>query len=97
MFRNKKDFVTHIPQETKIEVANGDSMMSKSVGTVSGKHLGSPLSLRNTLHVPDLQCNLVSLVQLAKKGCSLSFLDEGRFEVTQNNEVVLCQETLLMA
>lgn len=64
-------------------------MMGKGVGTVSGTSLGVPLSLSNTPHVPDLECNLVSLVQLAQKGCSLSFVDEGRIKMTQKDDVVL--------
>lgn len=85
MFKDRKSFVSHEPQETD----NGGSMLGKGVGTVSGLSLGAPLSLSDTLHVPDLKCNLVSLVQLAKKGCSLSFVDKGRFEVSQKDDVVL--------
>lgn len=97
MFKYCSDVIVHQPQETLIEVANGKLMTGLGVGTVAGTHNGSPLSLSGALHVPKLKCNLVILVQLAQKGYSLTLRDQGRFEVTQNNEVVLCQETLLMA
>lgn len=89
MFKDRSNFISHSPQSTKIEVANGDSMDGHGIGTVSGSHLGAPLTLSGALHVPDLKCNLVSLGQLAQKGCSLTFLDNSRFEVTQNDEVAL--------
>lgn len=64
-------------------------MMGLGLGTVSGSHHGSPLSLSGALYVPDLKCNLVSLVQLAKKGCSLTFKEDNCFGVSQNDEVAL--------
>lgn len=89
MFKDRKDFINHKAEKTKIEVANSDSMIGEGVGLVCGSHLGSPLSLSNSLLGPELKCNLVSLVQLAKKGCSLTFKDDNCFEVTQNNKVAL--------
>lgn len=64
-------------------------MNGHGVGTALGSHLGSPLTLSGVLHVPDLKFNLVSLGQLAQKGCSVTFKDNNHYEVTQNNEVAL--------
>lgn len=89
MFKDKKEFLTHQNQETTIEVANGAAMKGHGVGTVSGSHKRSPISLSGALHVPDLKCNLVSLVQLAQKGCLLIFKEDSWFEVNQDDEVVL--------
>ena len=89
MFKDQKHFSDHNSQETTIEVANGETMTGQGICTVSASHKGAPLSFGNTLHVPDLKCNLVSLVQLAKNGCSLTFKDGGRFEVTQDDEIAL--------
>lgn len=89
MFKDIKHFICHQPQETIIEVANGKSMTGLRVGTVSGSSLGAPLTLSGSLHVADLKCNLVSLVQLANKGFSLTFKENGQFEVTQDDEVAL--------
>lgn len=89
MFNNKKHFVSHQPQETKIKVANGDSMTGLGVGTVGGSSLGLPLPLSDALLVPELKYNLVSLVKLAQKGCSLEFKDNNRFEVKQDDKIAL--------
>lgn len=86
---NRNHFISHQPLETSIEVANGDTMIGHGVGVVAGSHQGSRLSLSDSLHVPDLKCNLVSLFKLAKKGCSLTFQDDGTFEVNQKDEVAL--------
>ena len=64
-------------------------MTGLGVGTVTGSSLSAPLSLSGTLHVPELKCNLVSLVQLANKRCSLTFGENGKFEVTQGDKVAL--------
>lgn len=55
MFKDRKDFISNQPQETTIEVANGNSMTGLGVGTISGSHLGAPLSLSGALHVPELK------------------------------------------
>lgn len=89
MFKDQSNFISHLSQETLIEVANGESMMGQGLGTVSGSHHGSPLSLSGALHVPDLKFNLVSLVKLAKKGCALTFKDDNRLEVSQDDKVAL--------
>lgn len=89
MFNDKNHFTNHQPQETTIEVANRSSMTGLGVGTVCGSNLGAPLSLSGAPHVPDLKCNLVSLVQLAQNGYLLVFKENGCFEVTQGNEVAL--------
>lgn len=89
MFKDCKTFTSHEPQETLVEVANGESLTGLGVRTVVGPHYGAPLSLSGALNVPQSKFNLVSLVQLAQKGCSLTFKDRGRFEVTQNDEGAL--------
>lgn len=55
MFKDKANSIAHSRQETKIKIANGASMTELGVGPVSGSHLGAPLSLSGTLHVPDLK------------------------------------------
>lgn len=83
MFKDKNHFSDSKLQETTIEVVNGETITGLGVGTVS------PLSFSGALHIPELKCNLFSLVQLAQKGCLLTFKDNGRFKVTQNDEAAL--------
>lgn len=56
---------------------------------VKAKHRGEPLTFCNSLHVPSLKTDLVSMVELAKKGCSIVFKESGMFEVVQDSDVVL--------
>lgn len=72
-----------------MEVANGDAIDGQGIGTVNVTHRGSPLSFCNTLHVPSLKTDLVSMTDLAKKGCSIVFQEGGAFEVIQDTDVVL--------
>lgn len=74
---------------TKVEVANGDAIAGSGIGLVKGTHRGSPLTFCNTLHVPSLKSDLVSMTKLAKKGFSINFLENGKFEVVQDTDVVL--------
>lgn len=89
MFKDRSLFAKYAPLDTTIEVANGDSIEAQGVGTVKATHLGSPLSFPNALHVPDLKTDLVSMTELAKKGCSIEFSNNGSFEVIQGSDAVL--------
>lgn len=73
MFKNRGSFAQYSPQKTSIEVANGDTIDGHGLGVVKASHLGSPLSFGNSLHVPSLKTDLISMVELAKKGCSIIF------------------------
>ncbi|CAN0905453.1 Retrovirus-related Pol polyprotein from transposon RE1 [Linum grandiflorum] len=57
-----------VPSST-VEVANGDKLSIKGVGTV----VTPQLVLSNTLHIPALVSNLVSVGQLTDVGCVVSF------------------------
>lgn len=52
-------------------------------------HRGAPLTFCNALHVPTLKTDLVSMTELAKKGCLIVFDEGGKFEVVQDKDVVL--------
>lgn len=70
-------------------MANGDSIFGSGVGAVKAMHKGSPLTFCNALHVPSLKSDLISMTDLAKKGCSIVFKEGGDFEVIQDKEVVM--------
>lgn len=89
MFKDRKHFVNYGNQATEIEVANGDSIYGTGVGAVRAVHRGSPLTFCNALHVPSLKSDLVSMTELAKKGCSIVFQEGGNFEVVQDQDVVM--------
>lgn len=63
--------------------------MGNGIGLVNGNHKGTSLSFLECLHVPSLRSNLLSMINLAKKGCSIIFKDHEYFEVMQDNDVVL--------
>ncbi|CAN1221479.1 Retrovirus-related Pol polyprotein from transposon TNT 1-94 [Linum grandiflorum] len=56
-----------------VEVANGQRLPIEGIGTVSTSNLVLP----NTLHVPTLVSNLVSVGQLTENGCLVSFGVDG--------------------
>lgn len=89
MFKDKNRFVNYGKQMTEIEVANGDSIFGTGVGAVKAMHRGSPLTFCNVLHVPSLKTDVVSMTELARKGCSIVFQEGGNFEVVQDKDVVM--------
>lgn len=89
MFKDQNSFVSYSPTKTLIEVANGDTIDGLGLGVVKAAHMGCPLSFGNSLHVPLLKTNLISMVELAKRGCSIIFKESGKFEVVQDSDVVL--------
>lgn len=89
MFKDRSHFANYTPRGTAIEVANGDTINGQGVGMIKVTHRGSPLTFCNSLHVPSLKTDLVSMVELAKKGCLIEFKEDGKFEVVQGADVVL--------
>lgn len=89
MFRDHKHFSNYAPTTTSIEVANDDTIAGHGLGYVQASHHGSPLTFCNSIHIPGLKKDLISMVELAKKGCSIEFKDNGKFEVVQDSDVVL--------
>lgn len=89
MFKERRVFSNYAPRETRVEVANGDAIAGTGHGMVKATHRGSPLTFCNALHVPSLKSDLISMTELAKNGCSINFLDSGKFEVVQDMDVVL--------
>lgn len=89
MINHRSLFNTYQPQIMEISVANGQVIKSAGISSVKGIHQGEYLTLNNCLHVPDLKLNLVGMGDLAAKGCAIQFKDNGKFEVTHNNELAL--------
>lgn len=89
MFKGRHHFANYSPGKTIIEVANGDTISGHGLGSVKATNLGSPLNFGNALHVPSLKTDLISIVELAKKGCLIVFKEKGDFEVVQDEDVVL--------
>lgn len=89
MFKDRRVFANDGNKSTEIEVANGESIYGTGIGAVKAEHRGSPLTFTNVLHVPTLKTDLVSMTELAKKGCSIVFQDGGKFEVVQDRDVVM--------
>lgn len=89
MFKDRSSFAHYAPKSSIVEVANGDAIDGKGIGTVNVTHLGSPVSFVNALHVPSLKTDLVSMTDLAKNGCSIVFQEGGKFDVVQDTNTVL--------
>lgn len=89
MFKDKRVFANYGNQNTEIEVANGDSIYGTGVGLVPARHCGNELTFCNVLHVPSLKTDLVSMTDLAKKGCLIVFQEGGNFEVVQDKDAVM--------
>lgn len=92
MFKDRSSFARYAPKSTLVKVADGDAVGSQGVGTVEVTHLGSPLTFCKALHVPSLKTDLVSMTELADKGCSIVFKEGGLFEVIQDTDVVFSGE-----
>lgn len=89
MIYDRTLFNTYQPQSMDISVANGQIIKSSGIGSVKGIHQGESVTLNNCLHVPDLKTNLISMGDLAKKGCSIQFKENGKFDVNHHDEVAL--------
>lgn len=89
MFQKQAVFAGYSPRKTIVKVANGDSIDGLGVGSVKATHRGSTLTFVNALHVPSIKMDLISMVELAIKGCSIVFKEDGKFEVLQDSDTVL--------
>lgn len=89
MAYDRSKFTNYRPAHTEVKVANGSSVYGVGIGTITGVHKGERVSISNCLHVPALKANLVSMGELAKKGCSITFGDNGAFNVMQDSSVAL--------
>lgn len=89
MVHDRSIFSSYKPAHTEVKVANGNSIFGVGIGTITGVHKGERVSLSNCLHVPALKANLVSMGELAKKGCSITFDDNGTFKVMQDSSEAL--------
>lgn len=77
MFGNKESFSTYqlISNET-IQLASKATMKAVGLGSVvlKSSELNRVITLHDVLHVPDMhEKNLISVNQLARKGCTVSF------------------------
>ena len=89
MFISRSSFASYQPCHATISVANGQTIEAIGVGSIQGECLGNSVTLTNVLHVPELQTNLVSLVDLVRKGFQLSFMENGSFSVLAAGNRVL--------
>lgn len=89
MIHNKSVFADYRIRHTTIEVAGGDSINGVGIGCVKGIHKGSNLFFSDCLHLPTLKSDLISMINLAKNGCSIVFKDSGFFKVMQDQDIIL--------
>lgn len=89
IIHDKRLFQNYSGCDTEIEVAGSDSIKGVGIGSIKGTHRGSFLSFSNCLHVPVLRSNPISMLSLAKKGCSINFKDNGNFVVIQDRDGIL--------
>lgn len=87
MINKRSLFTTYKIFNTNINVANGQ--INKGVGSVKGTHNGENITLSNCLHIPDPKYNLISMGELVKKGCSINFSNDGKFDVLQDSDLAL--------
>jgi hypothetical protein len=74
---SKEIFKNIKPYKSTIMVGDGRSLKIKGIGEVIIKVESNDkiieLSFKNTLYVPDMNANLISIGQLAEKGCKITF------------------------
>ncbi|CAN0871895.1 Retrovirus-related Pol polyprotein from transposon TNT 1-94 [Linum grandiflorum] len=86
MTNSRSHFSTLNPNHcTSLQVANGTRILACGMGIVAT----GDVSLSNTLFVPQLVPNLVSVGQLTEDGCEVTFNDEGCVVQDQTTGVVL--------
>ncbi|KNZ55128.1 hypothetical protein VP01_2759g2 [Puccinia sorghi] len=73
-----------------INTSCGDNKLSiEGKGTISLQFRDKTILLRDTLYVPNIAVNLLSLHQLLLDQCRIQF-EINHFEITKNNELYLC-------
>ncbi|MBW0474885.1 hypothetical protein O181_014600 [Austropuccinia psidii MF-1] len=90
MFSSTKFFLS-LSDSTFIPVTTGNtnsSLMAVGVGKASLLCKIQPLSLDDCLYVPDLNCNLISLLALFKEKLTINCSDNS-FSIESNNSTLL--------
>ncbi|MBW0533981.1 hypothetical protein O181_073696 [Austropuccinia psidii MF-1] len=90
MFNSLKPFV-NTPKATSIHVATGDSnskLSAVGIGTVKILNHNNTLTLKECLYVPNLKCNLISLLELFKEQLTVNF-KENVFSLNSNGKVIM--------
>ena len=79
------------PYNSTIKVGDGRQLKVKGIGTVEceiiTKNKKQKLSISETLYVPDLSTNLISIGVLSKKGFEINF-NEDSCKIKLNNEII---------
>lgn len=74
--------------KSSVTLADGRSVPIRGVGTVRFKTKSRVIHLEDVLFVPDLNCNLISVSKLTKKGCKVIF-EEQQCHVYLNGQRLL--------
>ncbi|MBW0568122.1 hypothetical protein O181_107837 [Austropuccinia psidii MF-1] len=82
------DYFIHIQIKTEeIELADGSTIHSEGQGTIQLKLPHMILQVKNTLYIPKLATNLLSMATLLKSNHIVKALDNEFFEVINKNKV----------
>ena len=77
MTPNEAMFTSKKAVKTSITVANGEKLHARSIGNVKFDLDGQTIIMKEVLHVPDLDANLLSISALNRKGFSVLFKKHG--------------------
>ena len=92
---NKKEYLNNIENinPINIEIANGESIKCEKKGTLEIPTIknGFKLKIENTLYLPNLSKNLISVQHLGKHGIDTQFKD-GKCNLMKDDEIILKSE-----
>ena len=78
----------------EITTADGNTLQVIGQGNMELVQNGTIIELKDVLVVPDLQANLISVSQSAKRGCRFTFDNQGcRITGTHGREIISAKET----
>ncbi|MBW0481185.1 hypothetical protein O181_020900 [Austropuccinia psidii MF-1] len=86
---NSESFFSSINKTPPMKVSTGDSessLRAKGVGTVTISCNNNFITLRNCLFVPNLNCNLISLLELFKGKLTINRIND-QFTLESNNNI----------
>lgn len=90
LFNDKNCFNSIKKRQSSVAVANSSKVQCQGTGDVKIRTLDKVLTLNNTLYVPQLSCNLISVSKLLQSGCDRVMFNSGGCFVYDKNDNLVC-------
>ena len=90
MVRDADDLINSTTTKGKIQTAGSEQLLVKAIGDAALKVGSATIKLKNVLHVPKLNTNLVSVIALVEEGARVILEETGAIIILNGGTAVKC-------